>query len=579
VVRNKYRILAKIGQGGMGAVYKALHLRFKEVRALKVLSPELASDAEFVKRFEREAILTRKLQHPHAVRIDDIDESDDGRPFIVMEFIEGRSLKRVIEEEGPLPFARACAISKQVAGALDAAHRLGVIHRDIKPDNIALVTPAEDRNGGLQTSYQEFAKVLDFGIAKVKEASLVAAVTTTLTKKDMVIGTPQYMSPEQAMGKRGDDLDARSDIYSLGIVMYQMLTGELPFKGDTTLELLLAHMQLPPTPIQEVRPDLQIPRGVADVVMRCLAKNRELRPASAQALIEELERAEEGLFKELAPTRLITTLFPEPVEPVPPAPEPQVVPQPEPPGPPEPEPDVITEPEPPAPPESAPPVVAEPEPPMPPKQEPEVITEPEPPAPPAPAPPLPEPKVVSVPEPSPPWQFKPRVEIKPEPVVMKPQPAASPGPKFRMVEGGVSRSPFRPTRTIPAVILLTGLFLGVWYFAIYRPPEPSNLSVPSVTNPPQITPDFETTSQPSRRTSHTRKPAQITQPAPTNNPDATKKVEALLTEGDAYYQNGDYDNAIATYQRGLALEPGNAELLGKIAKAKNAKAAEGTVNP
>ncbi len=315
MVRGKYRILAKVGQGGMGAVYKALHLRFDEVRALKVLSAELTSDPTFVKRFEQEAVVTRKLQHPNAVRMDDIDEAEDGRPFIVMEFIEGRSLRKVIEEEGPMSVPRVCGIIKQVVSALDAAHRLGMVHRDIKPDNIVLVgqgfTPVSGRGGlgppeGAQRAplpdpaVGEIAKVLDFGIAKVKEARLGAG--TTLTKTGMVVGTPQYMSPEQAMGKRGDDLDARSDLYSLGIVMYQMLTRQLPFKADTTLELLLAHMQQPPTPIRALRPDLEIPEPVANVVMRCLEKKRELRPTSAQALIEELDRAEKKPPAKLAPT-------------------------------------------------------------------------------------------------------------------------------------------------------------------------------------------------------------------------------------------------------------------------------------
>jgi len=288
VVRGKYRILSKVGQGGMGSVYKALHLRFGEIRALKVIGQELASDATFVKRFEHEAVITRKLQHPNAVRVDDIDEAEDGRPFIVMEFIDGASLKKLIQSQSPLPVPRVCSIIKQAASALDAAHRLGMVHRDIKPDNIVLV----------ETLAGEQAKILDFGIAKVKEAGLCGEISgMTLTGTGMVVGTPQYMSPEQAAGKRGDELDGRSDIYSLGIVMYQMLTRELPFKADTTMGMLLAHMQTPPTPIQTLCPDLHIPEAIASVVMRCLAKDRDLRPASAKALIEQLELAETGVAR------------------------------------------------------------------------------------------------------------------------------------------------------------------------------------------------------------------------------------------------------------------------------------------
>ena len=297
VVGGKYRLVRKVGQGGMGAVYEAVHLRFNERRALKVMSPEVANSPEFVKRFEREAVLTRRLQHPNAVRVDDIDQAEDGRPYIVMEFVEGRSLKQLIRQAGPLPVERVSAIVKQVAAALEAAHQLGMVHRDIKPDNIVLIsTPGGDQ-----------AKVLDFGIAKLKESKLGE---TNLTATGVVMGTPQYMSPEQALGKRGDELDGRSDLYSLGVVMYQMLTGALPFNADTTLGLLHAHAFEPPRPVAEVRPDLHLPAAIGELVMRCLAKRCEDRPASAQALIDELERIEAGARKpspaaEVAGTRVM----------------------------------------------------------------------------------------------------------------------------------------------------------------------------------------------------------------------------------------------------------------------------------
>jgi serine/threonine-protein kinase len=284
VIRGKYRILSKVGQGGMGAVYKALHLAFDELRALKVIVPEILHDQLFVRRFRQEAVITRKLQHPNAVRVDDIDEAEDGRPFIVMEFIQGKSLKKLIEEEGPLRVPRVCSIIKQVASALDAAHRLGMVHRDIKPDNIALIESPEG----------ELVKVLDFGIAKMKEARLGEASGMTLTGMGMVIGTPQYISPEQAMGKRGDELDGRSDLYSLGVVMYEMLTADLPFKAETTMGMLLAHVQQPPRPILTLRPELQIPEPIVRLAMRLLEKDPAQRPPSAKALIEEVEAAEKG---------------------------------------------------------------------------------------------------------------------------------------------------------------------------------------------------------------------------------------------------------------------------------------------
>ena len=284
VIRGKYRILNRVGQGGMGTVYKALHVAFDELRALKVINPGMMNDELFVKRFQHEAVITRKLQHPNAVRVEDIDEAEDGRPFIVMEYIEGQSLKKLIQEQGALPVPRVCSIVKQVAAALEASHQLGMVHRDVKPENIVLI----------ETSPGEQVKVLDFGIAKIKEARAKETSSMTLTGTGVVIGTPQYMSPEQAMGKRGDQLDGRSDIYSLGIVMYQMLTGELPYKADTTMAMLLAHLQTPPTPIRQLRPELQISEAVAGVVMRTLEKSPEMRPSSAQALIQEIERAEKA---------------------------------------------------------------------------------------------------------------------------------------------------------------------------------------------------------------------------------------------------------------------------------------------
>ncbi len=288
-IRGKYRILSMIGKGGMGSVYKALHLGFDELRALKLLNRELTADARFVKRFKQEAFTTRKLQHPNIVRVEDIDETEEGQPLIVMEYIEGRNLRSLMEQHNAMKVAAACSIAKQVASALVVAHGLGVIHRDLKPDNIVLVAPAKAAG----TPAEPTVKVLDFGIAKLKEARAEANPNDSgLTLPGFLLGTPQYMSPEQAKGKRGDELDGRSDIYSLGILMYQMLTGTLPFEATTTMEMLLAHVQQAPKPILSLRADLQIPGPVASIVMQCLEKDREARPQSAQALIESLERAQ-----------------------------------------------------------------------------------------------------------------------------------------------------------------------------------------------------------------------------------------------------------------------------------------------
>jgi serine/threonine-protein kinase len=319
-VRGRYRIIGKIGEGGMGAVYKAQHTGFDELRAIKVLNPEFAGRAELHERFKREAYITRKLRHPNAVQVEDIDEAEDGCPFIVMEYIEGKSLKLVMEEQGPLPAARVCAIAKQVAAALDAAHRLGMVHRDIKPDNIVLV----------QTEEGEKAKVLDFGIARIKESKRAEeGKSKDLTGSGFALGTPLYISPEQAAGKRGDDLDGRSDLYSLGVVMYQMLTGDVPFNSQTTMDLLIAHIQQLPNPIRLVRPGIQIPDTLAALVMRLLQKKRELRPPSAAALIEDLTRVEMGM-----PVRVsrIPSPYAQAIPPAPrgagPAPPPPVAPPP-----------------------------------------------------------------------------------------------------------------------------------------------------------------------------------------------------------------------------------------------------------
>jgi serine/threonine-protein kinase len=297
VVREKYRILGKLGAGGMAVVYKALHLRFNEFRALKVINPEIASDPSFVKRFMQEAVLTRRIQHPNAVRVDDIDESEDGRPFIVMEYIEGHSLKDVIAHDAPLSSSTACSIVKQVAAALSAAHALGVVHRDIKPANIVLAETGLERTRDLET---RLVKVLDFGIAKIKESHLLSSALTG-TETGIVVGTPAYMSPEQALGKRGDAIDGRSDLYSLGIVMYQMLTGDLPFEASTTMEMLLAHIQVQPRDIRQLQQAPKIPPALSTLVMACLQKDPSSRPATASELIASIAEIEAG-------TRLFSSL-------------------------------------------------------------------------------------------------------------------------------------------------------------------------------------------------------------------------------------------------------------------------------
>src|SRR5687767_11381395 len=266
VLRGKYEILDKIGAGGMATVYRARHLAFDEVRAIKVVAGRLADDEDFLRRFRNEAVVARRFQHPHAVRVDDLDTTEDGRPFIVMEYVEGINLREAVRREGPLQLRRAVTIARQVASALSAAHQMGIVHRDIKPDNILL-------HG---TGVAETAKVLDFGIARVKEGFLSGS-DHVATRTGAVVGTPQYISPEQAMGRRGDELDGRADLYSLGVVLYEMVTGRLPFESDTAMGIILKHLQTLPTPPHDLRPDLDIPPPLSAVLLRMLDKDRERR--------------------------------------------------------------------------------------------------------------------------------------------------------------------------------------------------------------------------------------------------------------------------------------------------------------
>ena len=191
VVRGKYRIQARLGEGGMAVVYKAHHELLDELRALKVIKPELARDSEFMGRFKNEAIMARKLNHPNAVRVDDLDIAEDGLPFIAMELVVGDTLKTLVQRAGPLPVSLVLDVTTHVCEALDTAHKLGLVHRDIKPENIVLVGQREG---------PPIAKILDFGISRLREETTGAK---GLTQTGMVIGTPEYMSPEQALGKRG----------------------------------------------------------------------------------------------------------------------------------------------------------------------------------------------------------------------------------------------------------------------------------------------------------------------------------------------------------------------------------------
>ncbi|HEV2114214.1 MAG TPA: protein kinase [Terriglobales bacterium] len=283
IIRDKYEILEKIGVGGMATVYRAKHVTFNEIKAIKVVSSKLMDDEAFLKRFKTEAIITRKLRHPNAVALEDFDTTADGRPFIVMEYVQGRNLRSLIQDMGALPIARAFNIAKQVASALGAAHKLHIVHRDIKPDNIIIIPQPQGAES------QDLVKVFDFGIAKMRSSGSDVA-TGTATQTGMVVGTPQYVSPEQASGKIGDSIDGRSDLYSLGVVLYEMVTGHLPFTSDTPVGYLIHHLQTAPTPPQGLKPPVRLPESVSSLLMKALEKDRNQRFQNAEEFIAALSK-------------------------------------------------------------------------------------------------------------------------------------------------------------------------------------------------------------------------------------------------------------------------------------------------
>lgn len=275
VLDDKYRLDKKIGEGGMGAVYRATHIHMDSQFAVKLLHKTMVADQQAVERFRREARAAARIRHANAVSVTDFGVTKEGTVYLVMEYLEGGDLRdklRKVKAFGPVETVR---IMMQTCAAIDEAHRKGIVHRDLKPDNIWLLKT--------EGSPDEQVKVLDFGIAKLKTAGPGAA---NLTQQGMIVGTPHYMSPEQC---RGEELDARSDIYSLGIILYEMLTGSVPFRAPTPVGVVLKHANEMPVPLREVNP--QIPEPIERVVMRTLSKNREERPHSAAELGRELAEA------------------------------------------------------------------------------------------------------------------------------------------------------------------------------------------------------------------------------------------------------------------------------------------------
>ncbi len=275
VLAEKYRIDERLNEGGMGTVYRGTHVLMDKTVAVKVLRPSLAADQKIVARFSREARAASRISHPNALSVTDFGEAEGGIVFLVMEFLSGETLKEVIRREGPLPLPRIVEILRQVGGALDAAHSQGVVHRDLKSENIMLLAA----NGA------DYAKVLDFGIAKITERE--GKYDPALTAPDLVIGTPQYMSPEQC--SQSTEIDARSDIYSLGVILFEMLVGHVPFTGESPTTIMLKHIQEPVPSVLEERRD--IPPVVGRIVSRALAKRPEERYQTVSEFIEDLSIA------------------------------------------------------------------------------------------------------------------------------------------------------------------------------------------------------------------------------------------------------------------------------------------------
>jgi serine/threonine protein kinase len=271
IVESRYRIDGLIGLGGMGAVYRVTRLLIGDEVAMKILHTERVADPHAGERFRREAQAAARLKHPNAVSIYDFGISSDGLQYLVMELVEGQSLRQIIKQEGPLPASVAAEVTTQVCAALDQAHQQHIVHRDVKPDNIIIHSTLS----GLRV------KVLDFGIAKLRDD-----VASHLTQTGSVMGTPHYMSPEQCLG---EDLDNRADIYSMGIVLYEMLCGRVPFNSPISTAVVVQHVNQPPPSLRSI--NLGVSPHVEAVVLHALQKSREARPISATALARAFSAA------------------------------------------------------------------------------------------------------------------------------------------------------------------------------------------------------------------------------------------------------------------------------------------------
>ena len=277
IINDRYRIDEVLGIGGFGAVYKCTQANMDQVVAVKVLKSEHLTSVEHVKRFTREARAASRLKHPNTISIFDFGTHSDGALYLAMEYLHGETFANRMDEQTCMKPAVLVHIMSQICHSLTEAHKAGLIHRDLKPENIMLLPVAGDLN---------FVKVLDFGIAKFEKESNEGE--ERLTEAGMIMGTPTYMSPEQA---RGEPLDARSDIYALGVMMYEAVCGRVPFDGDQPMTVLVKHIKDPPEPPRTVAPEAGIPRSLEKVILRCLEKQPDHRPQTAEELAEAVIKA------------------------------------------------------------------------------------------------------------------------------------------------------------------------------------------------------------------------------------------------------------------------------------------------
>jgi len=273
-IAGRYRIQAKLGEGGMGAVYKAEQISLKRTVAVKLLRPEVASSQLLLRRFNAEAEAVAKLSHPNTVNIYDFGQDSDGTLFIAMEFIEGQSLRHMIHREAPFSIRRALGIALQVSSSLSDAHSRSIIHRDLKPDNVMIQTRGREK---------DIVRVLDFGIAKLRDENRQSQMA--MTQAGDMLGTPQYMAPEQI---RAETIDGRTDVYALGCLLYEMITARLPYEAPTIMSLLSKHLLEVTVPPSQRRPDLVISPAVDQLILSAMAKDPKVRPETMEIFGEQM---------------------------------------------------------------------------------------------------------------------------------------------------------------------------------------------------------------------------------------------------------------------------------------------------